>query len=456
MTTDSRFARARHAVSPSGGALRATQVVVGGYALAIAVGTLLLLLPAASVDERAVNVSDAVFTAFSSVCITGLTAVDTPATWSGFGLTVIVVLVQLGGLGILTVAALLTLAVGRRLGDSREAALVESPAVERADVRRTLVVVVVFTVIVEAIATVALSVILLADGLSFGSAVWRGFFQAIMAFNNAGFALWNGAIVDAPGGVFLALALGVVLTVGGLGPIVWADLRARRSSGRRVSLHTRVTLWVSGVLLLAGALFILAVEWTNEATLGGQPVGARPFDALAYSASSRSGGFEMLVTADMRSETLLSVDALMFIGAGTGGTGGGIKVTTFFILVLAAWSELRTRPSLESFGREIPGQLVRQAFVVALLGVILVLGGTMLILASGPWTLEQSLFEATSAFSTTGLSTGITPELSLGGKIVNMVLMFFGRVGPLTLAAALALRERPRLYRYPEERVLVG
>ncbi len=456
MATDSRFARARQAVSPSGGALRATQLVVGGYALAIAVGTLLLLLPAASEHGRSVSVSDAVFTAVSSVCITGLTVVDTPATWSGFGLTVIVVLVQLGGLGILTVAALLTLAVGRRLGDSREAALVESPAVERADVRRTLVAVVVFTVIVEAIATVVLSVILLAAGLSFGSAVWRGFFHAILAFNNAGFALWNGAIVDAPGGVFLALALGTILTVGGLGPIVWADLRARRSSRRRVSLHTRVTLWVSGVLLLAGALFILAVEWTNEATLGGQPVGERPFDALAYSATSRSGGFEMRVTADMRAETLLSVDSLMFIGAGTGGTGGGIKVTTFFILALAAWSELRGRSTLESFGREIPGQLVRQAFVVALLGIFLVMAGTMLILASGPWTLEQSIFEAASALSTTGLSTGITPDLSLGGKIVDMVLMFFGRVGPLTLATALALRERPRLYRYPEERVLVG
>ena len=127
----------------------------------------------------------------------------------------------------------------------------------------------------------------------------------------------------------------------------------------------------------------------------------------------------MLVTADMRTETLLSVDALMFIGAGTGGTGGGIKVTTFFILALAAWSELRGRPTLEAFGREIPGQLVRQAFVVALLGVVVVMGGTMLIVASGPWTLEQGVFEAASAFSTTGLSTGITPELSQGGKIVE-------------------------------------
>ena len=456
MATDSRFTRVRHAIAPSRGGLRAAQLVVAGYALAIAVGSVLLLLPAASQGDRSVVPDDAVFTAFSSVCVTGLAAVDTPTTWSTFGLTVIVVLVQLGGLGILTVAALLILAVGRRLGDSREAALVESPAVERADVRRTLVGVAIFAAIVETLATAVVSVILLADGLSVGSAVWRAFFHCALAFNNAGFALWNGALVEAPGGVLMALVLGATLTIGGLGPIVWADLRTRFSSGRRVSLHTRVTLWMSGALLLAGTVAVLTAEWTNAATLGGRPVGERAFDALAYSASSRSGGFDMLVTAEMRSETLLSVDALMFIGAGTGGTGGGIKVTTFFILALAAWSELRGRPTLESFGRELPVQLARQAFVVTLLAAVAVMAGTMLILASGPWTLEQGLFEAISAFSTTGLTTGITPELSRGGKIVDMALMFLGRVGPLTLAAALALRERPRLFRYPEERVLVG
>jgi Trk-type K+ transport system membrane component len=367
-----------------------------------------------------------------------------------------VVLVQIGGLGILTVAALLTLAVGRRLGESREAALVESPAVERADVRRTLVAVATFTIAVEALATAVVFVILLGDGLSVGSAAWRGLFHGVMAFNNAGFALWNGALVEAPGGVLLALVLAATLTVGGLGTIVWADLKARRSTGRRVSLHTRITLWTSGALLLAGTVAVLAIEWSNAATLGGRPVGERALGALAYSASTRTGGFDMLVTGDMRTETLLSADALMFIGAGTGSTGGGVKVTTFFILALAAWSELRGRPTLETFGREVPGQLVRQAFVVTLLAAGAVMIGTMVILASGPWTLEQGLFEAVSAFSTTGLSTGITPDLSRAGRIVDMVLMFLGRVGPLTLAAALALRERPRLFRYPEERVLVG
>jgi Trk-type K+ transport system membrane component len=210
------------------------------------------------------------------------------------------------------------------------------------------------------------------------------------------------------------------------------------------------------VLLLGGALAITGTEWTNPATLGAQPAAERPLDALAQSATARSAGFDMVTTADMRPETLVTTQALMFVGAGTGGTGGGIKVTTLFVIVLAIWSELRGRSALEVAGRELPPPLLRQAVVVAALGAVLVLAGTLAIEAGGPWTLEQSLFEATSAFSTTGLTTGVTPRLSLDGKIVDMALMFLGRVGPLTLAAALALRERPRRYRYPEERVRVG
>jgi trk system potassium uptake protein len=367
-----------------------------------------------------------------------------------------VVLVQLGGLGILTVAALLTLAIRRRLGDARETVLVESPAVERADVRRSLLVVAAFSLAAEAVAAVVTGAILLGAGEGPADAAGHGLFHAMMAFNNAGFALWNGALVDAPGGIALALVLAVTLTVGGFGPIVWTDLRAGRGPARRVSLHTRVTLWTSVVLLLIGAAAITGTEWTNPATLGAQPAAERPLDALAQSATARSAGFDMVPTAEMRSETLVTTQALMFVGAGTGGTGGGIKVTTLFVLVLAIWSELRGRSALEVAGREIPASLLRQAVVVAALGAVLVLAGTLAIEAGGPWTLEQSLFEATSAFSTTGLTTGVTPHLSLDGKIVDMVLMFLGRVGPLTLAAALALRERPRRYRYPEERVRVG
>jgi Trk-type K+ transport system membrane component len=451
-----RLARARTALTASAGPLRAAQVVVAGYAATIAVGAFLLSLPAASAGDRSVPAADAVFTATSAVCITGLSVVDMGSAWSTFGLVVIVVLVQLGGLGILTVAALLTLAIRRRLGDARETVLVESPAVERSDVRRSLLVVAAFSLAAEVVAAIVTGALLLGAGEDPAAAAGHGGFHAMMAFNNAGFALWNGPLVDAPGGIATALVLAATLTVGGLGPIVWTDLRAGRGRTRRVSLHTRVTLWTSLVLLLGGALAITGTEWTNPATLGAQPVAERPLDALAQSATARSAGFDMVTTADQRPETLVTTQALMFVGAGTGGTGGGIKVTTLFVIVLAIWSELRGRSALEVAGRELPPPLLRQAVVVTALGAVLVLAGTLAIEAGGPWTLEQSLFEATSAFSTTGLTTGVTPRLSLDGKIVDMALMFLGRVGPLTLAAALALRERPRRYRYPEERVRVG
>jgi trk system potassium uptake protein len=430
--------------------------VVGIYALICLGGGLLLATPQASAGPDAVPVNDAVFTAVSAVSTTGLAVVDTTSAWSDFGLVVLLVLMQLGGLGIMTVAALLALAIGRRLGDSHEAVLAESPTIQRGDVRQSLVAVIALSAVIELVATLVLAAGLVADGQPLGAALWRGLFSAVSAFNNVGLSLWGGAVVDAPGGLWTALWLSAAIFAGGLGPRVFRDLRRRLRGGRRLSLHSRVTLWTTGALLVAGTAFITLAEWGNPATLGAQPSGQRPVDALTYSVSTRSAGFEMVPTPGMHSESLLWTDIMMFIGGGSGSTAGGIKVTTFFILALAAWSELRGRTSLATSGRELPAQLARQALAVAAAASLVIVAGTMAILASGPWSLEQALFEATSAFTTSGLSTGITPDLSGAGQAVVMALMFFGRIGPLTLAAALALRERPPLYRYPTERVIVG
>lgn len=436
--------------------LRAAQAVVGAYLVISLAGGLLLATPQASAGPEAVPPGDAAFTAVSAVTTTGLAVVDTGGAWSDFGLVVLLVLMQLGGLGIMTVAALLALAIGRRLGDSHETVLTESPTIQRGDVRQSLVAVIALSAVIETAGTVILAAGLVADGQPLGAALWRALFSTISAFNHVGLSLWGGAVVDAPGGLWTALWLSAAIFAGSLGPAVFRDLRRRLRGGRRLSLHTRVTLWTTGVLLAAGTAFITLVEWGNADTLGAQPAAQRPVDALTYSVSTRSAGLEMVPTPGMHPESLLWTDIMMFIGGGSGSTAGGIKVTTFFILALAAWSELRGGTALTAFGRELPAQLARQALAVTVAASLVIIAGTMALLASGPWSLEQGLFEATSAFATSGLTTGITPDLSGAGRAVVMVLMFVGRIGPITLAAALALREHPPLYRYPTERVLVG
>lgn len=435
--------------------LRAAQVVLLAYLVAVSIGGTLLTLPVASADGERVGVLDAVFTATSAVCITGLTVVDTTTTWSSFGLVVILALIQIGGLGIMVTAALLALAIGRRARGARDAALTESQAVQRGGLRQSVVTIVGLSLIVETLVATVLAGILMANGQSLGTAAWRGVFHAISAFNNSGFALWP-RLDQAPGGLWLVLTMVFALIFGGLGVPVWLDLRRRVTGRRWLSLHTKLTLVASAGLLAFGTVMLLGFESTNDETIGSFHPFARPLAAFSYSASARTAGFEVLPTGELRAETLVISDLLMFVGGGAGGTAGGIKVTAFAILVLAAWSELRGRVNIQCYGREISPLLVRQALAIALAAFALVVIGTLILMVSEPVSLDQALFETVSALGTVGLTTGITFDLSPVAKVTLMILMVLGRVGPMTFAAALALRERPRLYRYPEERVLVG
>lgn len=435
-----------------------TQVIVGGFAAAALAGTGLLSLPIATESGEPARFLDALFTATSAVCLTGLILVDSETHWSVAGELIIMALIQAGGLGIMTMATLFAVALSGRLGlRARMLVQAENRALQMTDLRRVVRNVVLLSLVSEAILAVVLAGrFMLGYGESFGRSVYLGVFHSISAFNNAGFALWPDSVVRFNTDPWICLTLAVGVIAGGLGFPVLFELRHSWRRPSRWSVLTRLTLTLSTVLLVGGTVLLLATEGRNPATLGGMSGADQLLNAFFGAVMPRSGGFNSIDIAAMYPSSWLAYDALMFIGGGSAGTAGGIKVTTFGLLAYVIWAELRGEPSVNVGRRRIPEQLQRQALTIALVGVGIVAGSTYLLLVLNPHPLDQVLFEVISAFATVGVSTGITAELNVVSHGLLAILMFVGRVGPLTLGTALALRARTRHYELPEERPLVG
>ena len=438
--------------------LHPARVIVVGFAAAIVIGTAVLSIGAATAEAGRAPFVTALFTAVSAVTVTGLASVDTATYWSPFGQAMILGLVQLGGLGIVTSASLLFAVLSRRIGlRGRLAAQAETHTADLGSLRRLTAFVVVFTLAVEALVVVALTLGLwLGAGRSFGQALWQGTFHGVAGFNQAGFSLYSDNLVGfaTDGFVLLPIAFGII--VGGVGFPVWLELRRRPRSPGRWSLHTKLTLVTTGALLAAGFVALTAMEWQNDATLGGESAGGKLLGGFFASVTARSAGFNTVNYADMGTDSLFVTDMLMFVGGGSASPAGGIKVTTFAVLFLIVWAEVRGEREVVAFDRAVPLVTLRQAFVVAVSAINLVVLATLVMVATSDLSLSDALFECISAFSTTGLSTGATGGLDSFGQAILMVLMFAGRVGPLTLGVALVLRERERRFSHPEERPLVG
>ena len=438
--------------------LHPAQLVVLAFAAAVLVGTLLLLLPVARAGDGGASFLTALFTATSAVCVTGLVVVDTPTYWSPTGQAVIMALIQVGGFGIMALTSLLALLVARRLGlRTRLLAQAETKALRLGDVRRVLLGVALLSLLFEtATALVLTGRLYLSYDYSLGDAVWHGTFHAVSAFNNAGFSLWSDSLMGFVTDGWISLAVAGAVIAGGLGFPVWIELFRRGVSYRRWSIHTKLTISVTVVLLFAGTAAVLAFEWSQPETLGGLGVTGKLLAGFFQGVTPRTAGFNSLDYGEMQPETLLVTEILMFIGAGSASTAGGIKVTTLALLALMVYAEVRGDPTVNAFGRRIPGVAQRQAFSIAVIALVAVVTGTLLLMATGPQSFGDTLFEAVSAFGTVGLSTGITADLSGAGKVALISLMFLGRTGPYTLFIALVLRERRRRYEYPEERPIIG
>lgn len=454
------------------------QVVTTAFAITILLGGLALMLPIARTGAPAWPVmpgmpigpylqggpeigsgapaSVAFFTATSATCVTGLIVVDTATYWTGFGQFIIAVLIQVGGLGTMTFASLVGIVLARRLALHSRVALARTiGTLDLSDVRGVVL-------WVAKIAGVAEGVVFLATsarfffhyGYSAGDSLKHGAFLAVSSFNNAGFAMFTDNLIGFREDPVIMLAIAGGIISGGLGFPVIMELFRRR--GPRTSMTTNLAVVGTVALLIGGWVIITAIEWNNPKTLGDLDTMSKLLSGFFASVTPRTAGFNAMDIGAMESSSLMITDLLMFIGGGPAGTAGGIKITTAGVVVAMAVAEIRGANAVSIMGSRLSRAAHRQATTVLVLAATLIFTITVIVNLSTPYSLDACLFEVISAFGTVGLSTGITPSLPVGIQVLLMTLMFIGRVGPLTLATALALRPKPPEWEYPKERPLIG
>lgn len=434
---------------------RPALLVIATFAAIAGAGGAVLSFPAAAEAAR-ISPLDALFTSMSATCVTGLAVVDTPIAFSMFGEVVILLLIQVGGLGMMVLSTFATVILGGRLTLRGEQALgqvleLSSPG----HAYRLVRFIVAATGAIEALGALLLIGCFLAHGVAPADAIWRGVFHSISAFCNAGFALQSDSIVMFQSNPFALAVHGLLITLGGLGFVVLAWLWARtiQRERSRPPVQVRVVLWLSLALVIAGALLYAALEW--QASLAGLSTFDKLSNALFQSVTTRTAGFNSVDLMLVEPATILVMIALMFIGASPGGTGGGIKVTTLAVLGAAIPGIVGTQAGATLFGRSVGATILQRAATITLVATLSAGAALFVLLISEDAAFEVLAFEVVSALGTVGLSLGFTPSLSTTGKLVIIVTMFIGRVGPLTLALALG-RRTPSAIAYPETRIMVG
>lgn len=436
------------------------QLVIVAFAVLILTGTALLRLPFAHESTvPQISLMEAFFTAVSATTVTGLAVVDTGATFSRFGELVILAMIQIGGLGIMTLASLASVFLSRRLGIRRGLlAGTEIGLGDFGELRPVIRAIFRFTLIAEGLAAATLSIRFLLEGEhTVGGSIYLGVFHAISAFNNAGFSVLDGGLERYVADPWVNVIVASTIIGGGIGFPVVVELSRQIRNPRLWSLHTKVTVVATGLLIVIGTAAILAIEWTNPATMGPQSVPEKVLSSTFQSVTTRTAGFNTVPIGELRGGSILLMVLLMTIGASSASTGGGIKTSTFAVVVWTTIAEFRGDNEVSLFHRRLSSSLQRQAMalVVAALGTV----GTatfLLSLSQSDLPLDAVLFEAASAFGTVGLSTGITTELNEFSQFVVMALMFIGRIGPVTFGTAILFRSRPHQFRYAEEKLLVG
>lgn len=434
------------------------QAVVIAFFTAIVVCTVLLSLPIAHAPGVEVTFLEAAFTAVSAVCVTGHIVVDTATAWSPFGHAVIVAFIQIGGLGIMLVASLIGLALLRKISlRGRMIAGTENRAVTTGDASRLARGILLTSLVIEAIVAMILTLqFWLSYGVELPTAFGRGVFLAISSFNNAGFAPFSDNMIGFATDPIIVLPMCIATILGGLGFPVLLQLRRELRRPLHWTMNTNLVLAMTALLLVLGTAMIALFEWNNGATIGEMSPIDRVLVSFFHSVQARTAGFNSVDIGQLEPETLLGIDVLMFIGGGPAGTAGGIKVTTFAVLLFIIITELRGEGAVNIFGKRLSRAVHREAITITLLSMAAVMSATIALLMMTHLDLDVLLFEVISAFATVGLSTGITASLPPAGQIILMILMFLGRLGPLTLGTALVLRQRKVLYELPKERPVIG
>jgi potassium uptake TrkH family protein len=431
----------------------------------------LLSLPFSRTDGKYGGGLEALFTAVSAVCVTGLSTVDVEHFWTPIGHLVILALIKIGGFGIMTFATLLGVLVSNRIGlKNRINVGAESQVVAGGDVRKLLRQVFLVGAAIEFAVAMVLTVRFITFyHYSFGDALWHGYFHAISSFNNAGFALYSTNLMPFVNDGWVQLSLSFAIILGGLGfPVLFELGRrlGRRVEQRRVggviesrmhwTLTSRIVLWSTAILLVGGTIYVGAIEWTNPATLGSLDWGSKILNSFTASVYPRTAGFNSLDISQMHPATWLGMDVLMFIGGGSAGTAGGIKVATAAVLVFIVWTEIKGDTAVNIGERRLPRSIQRQALSIVLLAAMVISAAIFAISLMTKFTTDQILFEVVSAFATVGLSTGITGQLPNAAQLILIALMFIGRIGTVAVASAMAARIRHSHFEYPKERPTIG
>lgn len=437
--------------------LNPPRVLAMGFGGLILIGAILLNLPVASKTGESIGFLNALFTSASAVCVTGLVVVNTAEFWSLFGQIVIIILIQMGGLGFMTMATLVALILGKKITLKERLIIKEQLNQETmSGLVKLTKYVILATFLIEGIGAILLSTRFIpVYGLDKG--IWFSIFHSISAFCNAGFDIIGNSMVPFVGDIVVILTISFLIIIGGLGFSVYIDI-SKNKKLVRLSLHSKLVLAITLILIVAGTILIYLIEWDNPATL--QPLGVkdRVLASFFQSVVTRTAGFNSVDMAKLEDTSVFIMIILMFIGGSPGSTAGGIKTTTFGAIILTTLTVIKGNKDVVAYKKRIPQEIIYRSLAIASVGVFLVTVVSLILTLSEDATFLDLLFETTSAFGTVGLTRGVTPNLSDFGKVLITLTMYSGRVGPLTMAFAFAKRQKNNSssYRYSEGNILVG
>ena len=433
----------------------AKQVLLG-FAITIIFGSLLLMIPQATQSGK-ISYIDALFTSTSAVCVTGLIVQDTATYFTDLGKIVILILIQIGGLGIMTIGSIFGLILGRKIHIKDKFYINTSFGSKQPfSASKFFMVIAGTTFTIEFIGfTILTFIFYLKHAFPFKTSMTFSLFHTVSAFNNAGFSIFSNNFESFSSDIPLNLIIMTLIVLGGIGfPVISEIITFRRI--RHFSLHAKVVMTVTAILILTGAVMFFILEFNNPESIANKPLPTKILASFFQSVTARTAGFNTMKIGLLNPATIFVLTLLMFIGASPGGTGGGIKTTTFAAVAASGLSSIRGRSEVTLFKRKLPSNLIHRALMVTIVAAALVIISTIGILAFEKYSLKEVLFEVVSAFGTVGLSTGITPELSVASKIILILTMFIGRIGISTLSLAIAIRGIVNKIGYPEETITIG
>ncbi|VYU09139.1 Trk family potassium uptake protein [Clostridium tertium] len=436
--------------------LNGVQILALGFLIAIIIGAILLSLPISSSSGESTNLLDSLFTSTSAVCVTGLVTLDTSTHWSTFGQTVIMTLIEIGGLGFMSFAVLISLILGKKI--TLRERLVMQEAMNTYSIQglvKMVKYVLIFTVSVQFFGALLLSTQFVPEyGISTG--IFYSIFHSISAFCNAGFDLFGTSLMGYSSNTVVILVISALIIIGGLGFTVLLEIYEFKGI-KKLSLHSKIVILTTLILIVGGTLLMFLFELNNASTIGSMNIKDKVLNSFFASVSPRTAGFNSVATTDMTMASKFLTIILMIIGGSPGSTAGGLKTVTCGILFLTVLSVIRGREDTEGFGRRFSKEIVYKSFTIVFIGLSLVIGVTMILsYTEAGASFIDLLYESSSALGTVGLTLGLTPNLSSIGKVLIMIMMYLGRVGPLTVMLALTRKRKKSGYKYPEGKILIG